>query len=94
MIRFTCPYLSAEVELSDERERHIAENHPDLLPEHRGRIADTLAHPDQIRRSARFSHARLFTRRVSKNGRTVIPSGARNLVFLTQGPSLTPGATV
>ena len=61
MIRFTCPYLSAEVELSDERERHIAENHPDLLPEHRGRIADTLAHPDQIRRSARFSNARLFT---------------------------------
>jgi len=35
--RFSCPYLSGEVELRDERERHIAENHPDLLPEHRDR---------------------------------------------------------
>jgi len=62
MTRFACPYLSAEVELSDERERHITENHPELLPEHRGCIAETLADPDQVRRSARFSNARLFTR--------------------------------
>ena len=32
MARFACPYLRAEVELSDQRERHIAERHPDLLP--------------------------------------------------------------
>jgi hypothetical protein len=62
MVRFQCPYLRAEVELTDEREQHIAENHPDLLPEHHDRIAPTLADPDEIRRSVRFSSARLFTR--------------------------------
>lgn len=60
--RFPCPYLHGEVELTDERERHIAENHPDLLPEYRGRIADTLADPDEVRRSLRFGNARLFSR--------------------------------
>ena len=62
MTRFLCPYLKGEVELSDERERHIAERHPDLLPEHRERIAETLSIPDQIRRSAWFSSAKLFSR--------------------------------
>ncbi|MDP3013123.1 MAG: hypothetical protein Q8M92_02690 [Candidatus Subteraquimicrobiales bacterium] len=63
MIRkLSCPYLAGEVELTDEREQHIAENHPDLLPEHRDCIAETLADPDQVRLSARFRGARLFTR--------------------------------
>ena len=44
---FHCPYLNAQVALTDEREQHIAERHPDLLPEHRQRIADTLTAPDQ-----------------------------------------------
>lgn len=47
MSRFPCPYLAAEIELTEERERHIAERHPDLLPEYREQIADTLADPDQ-----------------------------------------------
>lgn len=47
MTRYPCPYLKGEVELTDERKRHIAERHPDLLPEHRHRIAETLAEPDQ-----------------------------------------------
>jgi hypothetical protein len=59
---FPCPYLRVQVELTDEREQHIAERHPDLLPEHRERIADTLADPDQVRRSMRFANARLFSR--------------------------------
>jgi hypothetical protein len=59
---FPCPYLNSEVELTDERENHIATTHPDLLPEYRICIADTLADPDQVRRSARFSNARLFSR--------------------------------
>jgi hypothetical protein len=59
---FPCPYLHGDVELSDEREQHIADRHPDLLPEHRDRIARTLADPDQIRRSKRFAGARLFSR--------------------------------
>jgi hypothetical protein len=62
MSHYPCPYLKGEVELTEERERHIAERHPDLLPEHRERIAETLAEPDQVRRSARFGSARLFSR--------------------------------
>jgi len=62
MSRFPCPYLQTEVELTEERKRHIAERHPDLLLEHRAHMADTLAAPDQVRRSARFRNARLFTR--------------------------------
>ena len=62
MSRFPCPYLAGEVDLTEERERHIAERHPDLLPEHRHRIAETLADPDQVRKSVRFGSARLFAR--------------------------------
>ncbi len=62
MSRFFCRYLSDEVELTTERERHIAENHPDLLPKYRDLIAETLADPDQIRISAHFKNARLFSR--------------------------------
>jgi hypothetical protein len=60
--RSPCPYLNGEVELTEERERHITERHPDLLPEHRPRIAETLAAPDQVRTSARFGSAKLFSR--------------------------------
>jgi len=62
MARFPCPYVRAEVELTEERERHILERHPDFLLEHRSCIADTLADPDQVRRSMRLRSARLFTR--------------------------------
>jgi hypothetical protein len=60
--RFPCPYLNAEVELAEARERHITERHPDLLPGQRHRLATTLADPDQVRRSKRFASARLFSR--------------------------------
>lgn len=43
MSLFPCPYLKGEVELTEKRERHIAERHPDLLPEHRERVGETLA---------------------------------------------------
>lgn len=62
MTIFPCPYLGGEVELSDERERHIAETHPELLPEHKDRIGDTLLDPDQVRRSRRFANACLFAK--------------------------------
>lgn len=62
MSRFPCPYLRGEVEWTEERERHIAERHPDLLPTFRERIGETLLDPDQIRRSIRFGSARLFSR--------------------------------
>ena len=59
---FPCPYLGGEVELSDERESHIAETHPELLPEHEDQIGGTLRDPDQVRRSPRFANARLFSK--------------------------------
>jgi hypothetical protein len=62
MLQMACPFLGVEVELTEERERHIAEHHPDLLPEHRGKIETTLADPDQVRRSARFPAAKLFSK--------------------------------
>jgi hypothetical protein len=60
MTRFPRPYLRAEVELTDQRERHIVETHPDFLPKHRQRITDTLANPEQVLRSLRSSNARRF----------------------------------
>jgi len=59
---FPCPYLKGEVELTDEREAHIAHTHPDLLPEYLTQIGQTLADPDQVRRSTRMNAARLFYR--------------------------------
>ncbi len=62
MALFGCAYLHGEVELTEEREGHIAEHHPDLLPAHRDLVAEVLADPDQVRRSARAANARLFAR--------------------------------
>ena len=62
MTMFPCPYLGQDVELSDERERHIAETHPEDLPEHKDEIGGTLLDPDQVRRSKRFATARLFSK--------------------------------
>jgi hypothetical protein len=61
-MRIHCPYLSSDVELSAERENHITVSHPDLLPEFREYLIRTLHDPDQVRLSARFKKARLFTR--------------------------------
>jgi len=62
MAELPCPYLRGHVELTEEREAHIAEHHPDLLPSHKRRIIETLADPDQVRRSSRVGNARLFSR--------------------------------
>jgi hypothetical protein len=61
-MRFPCPYLSGEVEWTDERERHVAERHPELLPVHRGRIAQTLVDPDEVRTDADYPNTHLFFR--------------------------------
>lgn len=53
--RFPCPWL-------EERERHIQERHPDRLPAQRDKLAEVLASPDIIRRSARAATAHLFSR--------------------------------
>ncbi len=61
-MRFPCPYLTGEVELTEAREKHIGERYPELLPKIRDRIRVTLAEPHEIRRSARSASARLFSR--------------------------------
>jgi hypothetical protein len=48
--------------MSEERERHIAGRHPDILQPLRKRLAEVLAAPDVVRRSRRLARARLFSR--------------------------------
>ena len=62
MQKLPCPYLKGEVELTDEREAHIAQAHPDLLPEYLPQLQQTLLDPDEVRRSERMSGARMFYR--------------------------------
>ena len=71
---FPCNYLDGNVELTDERVGHIAERHPELLPEHRSLIEETLSAPDQVRRSVRFGSAKLFSRWYAdfRNGKHVV----------------------
>lgn len=45
---FECPILYGVVELTDEREEHIASEHPDLLPERLDELTLTLAEPDDV----------------------------------------------
>lgn len=72
--QFFCPYLDSEVELTEEREQHIAETHPDLLPTYQERIAETLADPDEVRCDLRFGNTFLFSRQYGKSrkGRYVV----------------------
>lgn len=79
--RFPCPWLRSEVELTAERERHIRERHPDLLPTYRARLAGVLADPDTVRGSVRSDSARLFSRWYSD-----IRQG-RHIVVVVQGAS-------
>lgn len=62
MRRFPCPYLKADIELTEEREQHICERHPELSAKLHQCLAETLSDPDQVRRSSRFANARLFSR--------------------------------
>jgi hypothetical protein len=62
MTYFQCPYLSNVVDLTEERKKHIAQNHPDLLPQYEDRIAVVLNDPDQVRVSERFKNAHLFSK--------------------------------
>jgi hypothetical protein len=52
--------LQGKVELTVERERHIASTHPDLLPDYESQLVETVKDPDEVRRSKRFSNARMF----------------------------------
>ena len=62
METFHWPYLDGLVELNNERGRHIAEKHPQLLPNRPEYIATTLADPDLILRKAADDDTILFYR--------------------------------
>jgi hypothetical protein len=59
---FDCPYLGGEVELTDERERHIHERHADLIPGLEDLVGGTLLGPDAIHPSASYPTRLLFSR--------------------------------
>jgi len=59
---FPCPYLNSNVELTEEREQHIIENHPKTLPDYLSQLAETLNNPDQVRQSNLDSSALLFSK--------------------------------
>ena len=46
--RFPCPYLGGEVELTDERGRHVVQKQPDLWPAYAVQLATVLADPDSV----------------------------------------------
>jgi hypothetical protein len=74
MKQFVCPYIGGEVELTDEREQHISTTHPDLLPNYLSQLEETLADPDQVRRSTRMEDALLFSKRFEaiKGGKHIV----------------------
>lgn len=98
-IKIYCPYLRCDVELTMEREKHILENHPDLLPEHREFIIRTIADPDMVRRSNRMANARIFSRWFSelKGGKHLVtvmisdPDGRSWVVTSYIARKLAPG---
>jgi len=59
---FNCLYLSSQVELSDEREEHIIQNHPNTLPDYLERLSENLANPDLVRPSKHDTQALLFSK--------------------------------
>ena len=59
---FSCPHLGATVELTQEREKHIMQNHPGTLPDYLEQLAETLQSPDNVRCSDRDPAARLFSK--------------------------------
>lgn len=59
---FFCPYLGAEVELTDEREQHIRVSHPGTLPDYRSELVETLAEPDLVRPSDRDPRGLRFSK--------------------------------
>jgi hypothetical protein len=83
--RFSCPYLGAKVELTRERRMHIERFHPEVLPDHRAWIAETLSCPDLVVRSRRSDRARALARWYHRKGGgryvvviVVTDRGARN----------------
>jgi hypothetical protein len=74
-VRFSCPYLAGEVELTEERAKHIGERHPELLPEICDRIRATLADPDEVRPSPRSTTQKSRLRGAENHKKDAHPRG-------------------
>ena len=61
-MEFPCPYLDADVELTDERMGHIASRHPDLPLDNFDLIRHTLYSPDMVSRRPKYPNTRLISR--------------------------------
>jgi hypothetical protein len=59
---FPCPYLEHDVELTEERRRHILVRHPEVLPRYERRIRETLLAPECVVVRHVPTPARLFVR--------------------------------
>jgi hypothetical protein len=62
MVLIPCPYLNADVDLTDQRQAHIQRRHRDLLPAHRGLLIETITDPDMVLRSRRAPGALILCR--------------------------------
>jgi len=58
---YNCPYLKAQVELTDERREHIINRHPDVKP-FLDLLGEVVEFPDEIRRSQRDPNTLIFYR--------------------------------
>ena len=69
-----CPYLGHDVELTDEREGHIRDKHPDLWRDYGHLIDETVRVPDRVLRTSRDADTRLFIRRFDSeiSGKNVV----------------------
>ncbi len=92
---FSCSYLGGQVELNEERERHIAAEHDDLLPRRREYIAPTLDNPDRVQISPGDPEARIFSRWYPELAKyvivvVIIHPGPRNWIitaYIAQRPA-------
>ena len=62
MVFFACPYLGGPVELTRERERHVRNRHPELLPGCFDQFVLTVADPDEVRLDELRDTTRSFSR--------------------------------
>ena len=74
MLLLPCPHLEAVVKFTAERQQHVAQRHPDLMPGHLAELRQTLADPDSVRRSLVDPEPILLTRWFSqlRGGRFIV----------------------
>lgn len=72
MRRFPCPILGGDVELTGEREAHIRERHPDLLPVQVAELARAIGEPDYVSPQGPTRHVFTSWAGTIRDGRYVV----------------------